>query len=107
MLFRILIVAVFAGLLCSTVALAGDLKVIDSHGLTRAVRVIKEKAQVVIDVSPQPDGPIPLSNIDGIANDVKGIVTTTGQLLYQGVSEGTWQLKPATPVTIKSVKITD
>ena len=104
---RTLIAALLAGLLSSSDALAGDLKVIDSHGLTRAVRVIKEKAQVVIDVSPRPEGPIPLSNTDGIANDVKGSLSDSGQLVYQGVSEGTWQLKLSSPLTIKSVKISD
>ncbi len=100
---RIILVVV---LLWPTVLFAGELKIVDSRGLTRLLKVIA--APVTVIVSPESSSNVTglrLLNVDGIARDIKATQLDQRHYLFSGVGEGTWQIKSTEAVVIQSVEI--
>ncbi len=97
-------------LLCSLAVLppasfAGELKIVDSHGLVRALKVVKNKAQVVIELKSQPSR-LSLVRSDGISGEIQGQPgEKSGVFLFEQVGEGVWQMKDGGTLSISSVSI--
>ena len=90
-------------------AYAGEVKIIDGHGLTRAVKVVKASAIVTVESKEKALLPnsIVLSNTDGIAADIGASNSSELQAVFKGVTDGTWQIKSSQSIAIHSVKITE
>ena len=92
------------------VSAAADLKIVDSMGLTRAMKVIDETANVVVRVkkgqeSTVGDQSLTLTHVDGIAPDVSGNKRDGGRYEFVGVLPGTWLVKAPDGIIIAEVKI--
>lgn len=79
-------------------AWAGELRILDSQGLIRAVSVIRERGSVEIVLQhegpDQPEGELPvLTSQSGIASDVVAEALTADRFLFRGVSEGIWRIR--------------
>ena len=86
-------------------AFAGELRILDSMGLTRAVKFVDEHAKVVISTGSDAAG-ISLSHVDGLAPDIEGKRTSDKSILFADVPEGVWKIKISDqPVAISEVKI--
>jgi hypothetical protein len=92
LIILLLLVASFS----TSTASAGELRVIDSAGLVRGMKVTRGAARLV--VSLKSDGVAQLrgeclaSNVDGIAADLKAVINPSGECLFQGVGDGSWQI---------------
>ena len=90
--------SVVFSLLFPSLAFAGQLKVVDSQGLIRAEKKITVPGKVVVvlrdgNKAPESGSGIYLSNTDGIAPDIAGVEGPPLEYNFQGVREGTWQIK--------------
>ena len=90
-------------------AYAGQIKIVDQRGLTRAVRKVPDKARVIIKVNTATENAseITLSNIDGMGGDVAGRAGESTQIVFENISEGTWEIRGAKKVAVSEVKIVD
>jgi hypothetical protein len=90
-------VVALAGLMES--AAAAELRVVDSAGLVRAVKVIRDTGQVVVTVRAIGDakvqGECSATNVDGLAAEQKAPVSSQGECVFSNLPGGTWQI--ATP----------
>ena len=86
---------------------AGEIRILDSRGLVRAVRSVESPMKVLIEIrSPLlEDKKATLINSDGIGHDIKGVAESKSELAFPQVSEGTWQIQEPPSSQIKSVKI--
>lgn len=71
----------------------GEVRIVDSSGLTRAVRTVKESASVAVTVSPGPSHGGKLVHADGLASDIPGRVGSEGTVVYSKVRNGTWRVE--------------
>jgi len=88
------IVALFM-LMVSTHARAAELRVVDSGGLLRAVKVVRGKARIVIVLQPagkSAGGECVATNIDGLAVERRVAVSPQGECSFADMSEGSWQI---------------
>lgn len=87
--------AVTIGSLIAFNAHAADIRIIDSAGLMRAARVVRDLSRVTVVVE-EPKGlrgECLLTNIDGIASERRESVSSAGMCVFTGVAAGTWQVK--------------
>jgi hypothetical protein len=73
---------------------AADLKIVDSAGLIRGVRVVRESSRVTVSVvdSKGARGECVASNIDGIASERRESISPEGVCIFNALAVGTWQL---------------
>lgn len=86
----------------SSSVLADELRIIDSHGLTRAVAVVEGKADVEVSLS-QETNELKLINPDGLAEELTASKLSGTKYMFHSVVQGNWQLK--SPVQVQAVKI--
>ncbi len=89
--FTIGLVALFA---FNTAAVADELRILDSTGLVRAVRVVRGAAAVTVKVegAQPPAGECVAANLDGLATEKRQPISTTGVCLFTELASGTWQI---------------
>lgn len=93
-----------------TEAFAGEIRVVDGVGLTRAVKSVPEMGTVSVRLKDQHAGPSEwqLINVDGLASDVTGVYSKDREVVFPGVRGGTWRIQSkGTPVPVEAVRITD
>jgi hypothetical protein len=73
---------------------AADLKVVDSTGLIRGVRVVRDSSRVTVSlVDPKgARGECVAANVDGIASERREPITSKGECVFNGLAAGTWQV---------------
>ena len=73
---------------------AADLKVVDSTGLIRGVRVVRDSSRVTVSlVDPKgARGECVATNVDGIASERRESITSNGECVFNGLAAGTWQV---------------
>jgi hypothetical protein len=73
---------------------AADLRIVDSAGLIRAVRVVKDSAVVKIALvdAKSAQGECVAMNVDGIASERRGKISPQGECIFAGLAAGTWQV---------------
>jgi hypothetical protein len=96
--------ALFVGLLLAALpaaARAAELRVIDSVGLARGVRVVEDASSVTIVVENprEAGGECVLSNIDGLASERREKISPAGECVFRDIAAGTWQV--AFPRSVK------
>ena len=89
---------------------AAELRILDSLGLTRAVKSVEKAAKVIITASIEEDKSQPadlyLSHVDGLAPDIEGTRNPDKSLLFVEVPEGVWKITaPDQHIIISEVKI--
>ena len=89
--------------------IAGELKINDSRGLTRAVKFIKgNTATVSVEVSGPLEAPVlSLSRSDGLAKDIAAQRGDNSTYIFHTVGEGNWELRGDGGEHIHSVKISE
>jgi hypothetical protein len=105
-LFSILV----AVLLLPGVSFAGEIRVLDSMGLTRAVKSVEGAAKVVVSAHIDKKSllavDVVLSHVDGLAADVEGFPSPDHTIVFSDVPEGVWKIKSSEPeLVISEVKI--
>lgn len=71
---------------------AGELKILDSSGLTRAAKIVYAPATVIVRLNSEAKS-IKLSHVDGLAVDQFAKATDVAkQFTFQAVPEGTWKI---------------
>ncbi len=77
-------------------ASAGELRVVDSSGLVRGIKVTRGAARLTVslksDSGAQVRGECVASNVDGIAADLKAVINPSGECVFPGVGDGSWQI---------------
>ncbi|RMG42922.1 MAG: hypothetical protein D6719_05000 [Candidatus Dadabacteria bacterium] len=89
-------------------AFAARLKIIDSFGLTRGIKNIKSKANVVVSITDHAQispRAIQLVNIDGIGSTVSPDKTSNNMVTFRDISPGTWKVVLPKELRILSVTI--
>ena len=96
-------------LLIASVASAGELRIVDGLGLTRAVKSIGRDAKVVIVASAKGGAALQdlsLVHVDGLASDHEGVAQGEHHFVFNAVEEGAWKIKSSSPqVVVSEVKI--
>ena len=85
---------------------AGELRILDPHGLVRATAEIKKESSVLVTLAaPLSGGVVQLSNVNGIAPDIAG-APDGSTVRFPLVPEGVWRVVvPAANVSIKKIEI--
>lgn len=94
-------------LLSSSKAAAGELRILDSQGLVRAVKEIGDEATVVVRLSQAATTETALlTPVNGLSGDIKGKAVKDGSLEFDRVSVGIWKIVVKTPgVSVRSVEL--
>ena len=104
---RVLIVSVLL-LFLPICSFAGEIKVVDPRGLTRAVRIINApvRVRIVLDKSEERAGCV-LANIDGLARSIVGapVENDSRSLVFEGVSDGIWRVSRTVDGRVEPVKV--
>lgn len=106
-LVSLLLAGVAFSPLCAS---AGELRILDGMGLTRAVKFVENPAKVIISASLQENKSQPadlfLSHVDGLVPDIEGSRNPDKSLTFVDVPEGVWKIKaPDQHIIISEVKI--
>jgi hypothetical protein len=75
--------------------LAGEIKILGPMGITRAVKTVTGSAAVLVTIHPgagKKDPGLKLRDVDGIAEDVKGLKVGDHKFKFSGLSGGTWKI---------------
>lgn len=88
------LVGMFGFLIVQEHVQAADIKIIDSAGLIRAVRVVKDSSVVRVTVTDPPGarGECVASNVDGIASERREPISAKGECVFSALAAGTWQV---------------
>ncbi len=88
--------------LCTSVAVlfgavsgyAVELRIVDSVGLSRAVKVVDDSSSVILVVeNPKEAGEeCVLSNVDGLASERRERISPSGECVFKDIAAGTWQV---------------
>ena len=85
--------------------LAGELKIVDKHGLVRAIKTIQDHATVTVNVKATQERVV-LARTDGIAAEIVGEPRGAEPIyIFSNVSDGVWIVKGNDPVSIVAVVI--
>ena len=102
--FKALILAFI--FLQSASCFADQLKILDSMGLTRAIKKIDGSVVVVVKSRPGTSAAsLSLINVDGVLPDIAGADAGQGVIRFEGVQEGTWRITSVDKVEIGQVTI--
>ena len=73
---------------------AADLRIVDSTGLIRAVRVVKDSSVVKVSLvdAKGGQGECVATNVDGIASERREKVSSQGECMFTALAAGTWQI---------------
>lgn len=73
---------------------ASDLKIVDSAGLIRAVRVVKDSSLVTVSLVEKTGstGECVATNVDGIASERKAPFSQKSECIFPALVAGTWQI---------------
>ena len=91
-------------------AIAGEIRILDSMGLSRAAKYIDGNGKVIISAhAPDNKEQVPdilLSHVDGLAPDIEGTRGPDKSVIFTDVPEGVWKIKaPEQAIVITEVKI--
>lgn len=102
-------VALLGGIVCGVAssAYAGELRILDSHGLVRATTDAKSESTVELKLAaPVKEGTVQLSNVNGLAPDIAGEIIAGMTVRFSVVPEGIWRvIVPGPAITITKVEI--
>lgn len=91
-------------LVFSLAGIAEELRIVDSNGLTRALKVLRGKCRVVVSLvqngakemhSDPGSITCTASNVDGIVGDVTIIADSEGTCLFDSLKSGAWRISTA------------
>lgn len=105
-LFLIVLILVFT--LSSAISTCfADVKIIDSNGLIRAVKVTDRPVHVhvVLQDANSDFSSVVLNHLDGVAPEIKPEIGSDGTLQFTITQAGSWQIKNLAQNRIKEVKI--
>lgn len=73
---------------------AADLKIVDSAGLIRGVRVVRESSRVTVSLMDPKGGrgECVATNVDGIASERREPISPKGECVFSALAAGTWQV---------------
>jgi hypothetical protein len=75
---------------------ADQIRIVDSGGLVRAIKVTRAVAKVIVTIqSPQPQiikGECIANNVDGLAAEKRVAISAKGECVFSEVSGGSWQI---------------
>lgn len=73
---------------------AADLKIVDSAGLIRGVRVVRDSSRVIVSLvdSKGVRGECVATNVDGIASERREKLSPKGDCEFHALAAGTWQV---------------
>jgi hypothetical protein len=104
-MFLVMIVAI-STLLVHESAMADEVRIVDNHGLTRALKVIESsRSKVVVTVASSQDSVrAVLQRSDTLGSDILGALQEN-TITFADVPAGTWQLVVTPALSIQSVKV--
>lgn len=77
-------------------ARADQVRIVDSGGLVRAIKITRSVARVVVTIqSPQPStlkGECVATNVDGLAAEKRSVISGNGECVFADVGGGSWQI---------------
>jgi hypothetical protein len=83
-----------AGLLIvARASFAAEIRVVDAGGLVRAVKVVREKARIVVTLNSPAAGECVATNVDGLAAERRIAVSPRGECVFADVGVGSWQVQ--------------
>ncbi|MEN9846922.1 MAG: hypothetical protein RIS36_2069 [Pseudomonadota bacterium] len=76
---------------------AADVKIVDSAGLIRGVRVVRDSSRVTVSLTDPKGarGECVATNVDGIASERRETISSKGECVFNGLPAGTWQVTVA------------
>jgi hypothetical protein len=76
------------------IAQAAELRIVDSIGLARAVKVVDDASSITLMVeNPKEAGAeCVLTNVDGLASERREKVSPAGECSFKDIAAGTWQV---------------
>lgn len=77
-------------------ASTAQLRILDTTGLVRVARIVRESGEVRVKLAPQGDpksGECVVTNLDGLAAERRAPVSTAGECVFSGLQAGSWQLR--------------
>jgi hypothetical protein len=88
----------------STWSVAAELRILDSAGLVRAVRVVKDGGKAVLTlqrngVPAAAQGECVATNVDGLSAEQRVAISAKGECVFNGLSSGSWQIAVPSEVT--------
>ena len=88
------IIGVLGVLLIQEHSEAADLKIVDSAGLIRGVRVVRESSRVTVSLMDPKGarGECVATNVDGIASERREAISPKGECVFGSLAAGTWQV---------------
>ncbi len=95
-------------LVVASTACAGELRILDGMGLTRAVKSVRDEGTVAVMTrgGGAAPGAVILSQVDGLAPDINPAKASDTAVVFERVPEGAWRIKTASSkVVITEVKI--
>jgi len=103
---KIFLILLIVSLFLPTISFAGELKVLDSMGLTRAVKRVDNGASVRVETRNDTATQISLTHVDGLAPDISGSRQDDGSYVFRNVTQGSWRLTvEGQDVVISQVRI--
>ena len=96
--YRLLLFSILSATVAAPLQ-AAEIKIVDSLGLTRAVKSLASStADVVLQVKPAADTAleaiiIKLINVDGISPEITGSAEQDGRYRFHNVESGTWRIQ--------------
>ena len=94
---KVTIVAIaMTALIWSLGVRADQIRIVDSGGLVRAIKVTRSVAKVIVTIqSPQPQtikGECIATNVDGLAAEQRVAISAKGECVFSQASGGSWQI---------------
>jgi len=76
---------------------AGEVKIVGPEGLTRAAKVVSKPSTVIISLQLAPEKgasiEVLLESINGLSNELEGLMLSPVLFEVRGVSEGSWRIR--------------
>jgi hypothetical protein len=79
-------------LIAFSTAEAAEIRVVDSTGLVRAVRVVQQNSRIVIAIKGGVQGECVATNVDGLSAEKRVAVSSKGECIFTDMPEGSWQV---------------
>lgn len=94
--YVVALLSLLVALLWSAVSAADELRVVDLHGLTRALAQVASGQSATVEVhvgAPfEPGSAVVLTNIDGLGGERRAPVTAQGAARFHAIPAGTWRI---------------
>lgn len=80
------------GVVAVSTTQAAEIRVVDSTGLVRAVRVVQRNSRIVITIKGAVQGECVATNVDGLSAEKRVAVSAKGECVFSDMPEGSWQV---------------